>query len=265
MPVLPDRTLMRAVAEIIIDEEKQREAADREIAGSIAALRELIDEYGNVMRQPGPAGEPGEPGIDGGLGPQGERGEQGLPGAAGQPGERGEPGEVGPQGLAGEQGPPGATGPQGATGERGLSGDPGRDGRDGPKGEQGERGVPGETGPQGERGEVAYTGRALGRWNSNTYYRAMDVVAENGSEWRAITDDPGPIPGDGWMLSAKGVKGDKGVPGSKGEKGDRGERGIAGPAGLSGVGILDILIDEGVLVFLLTDGQRKEFALEAAS
>ena len=95
-------------------------------------------------------------------------------------------------------------------------------------------------------------------------YRAMDVVAHNGSEWRAITDDPGPLPGDGWMLSAKGVKGDKGVPGES-IKGDRGERGLPGVAGPEGRGIADILIDNGVLVFVLTDGVRKEFMLEAAA
>ena len=113
---------------------------------------------------------------------------------------------------------------------------------------------------QGEPGpDRAYTGRALGRWNPDLHYRAMDVVACNGSEWRAIKDDPGPLPGDGWMLSAKGVKGDKGVPGDA-------RRSRAARAGRKGrCGIADILIDNGVLMFVFSDGRRKEFMLEAAA
>ena len=44
----------------------------------------------------------------------------------------------------------------------------------------------------------------------------MDVVAFNGSEWRARYDNPGPLPGDGWVLGAKGVRGrpgERGLPG----------------------------------------------------
>jgi len=203
MPALPDRALMRAVAEVVIGEEKQRENADRELAADLSRLRERIDEYGNVievkfagldlrMREQMAALEP----------PQGERGEIG------------------------------------------------------------ERGERGEAGPPGEPGPVGYVGRALGRWNAEAAYRAMDVVAHNGSEWRAIKDDPGPLPGDGWMLSAKGIKGDKGMPGQRGERGDRGERGPPGP---QGIGIVDVVIDNGVLVFVMSDGRQKEFALEATA
>jgi hypothetical protein len=44
----------------------------------------------------------------------------------------------------------------------------------------------------------------------------MDVAAFNGSEWRARCDDPGPLPGDGWMLGAKGARG---RPGERGPPG----------------------------------------------
>jgi hypothetical protein len=88
------------------------------------------------------------------------------------------------------------------------------------------------------------------------------VVAHNGSEWRAVKDDPGPLPGDGWMLSAKGVKGDKGMPGNRGERGERGERGPPGP---QGVGLADVVLEDGVLVFKWSDGREKAFALEATA
>ena len=91
MPVLPDRALLRAVAEIIIAEEKQRErrpcangGADHEIAAELARLRERIDEYGNVIRQPGPPGERGLPGAARAQPGDGERGEPGPPGERGQ-------------------------------------------------------------------------------------------------------------------------------------------------------------------------------------
>jgi integrin beta 8/collagen type VII alpha len=228
--LLPDRSLLRAVAEIVIAEERQRDAADTALSAEVARLKERIDDYGNVIRQPGPPGPQGLPGP---------------PGAhiKGDKGDKGDPGEA----ITGPAGPPGEA----------IKGD---------KGDPGEPGPPGESikGDKGDPGEAAYTGRALGRHNPQQQYRAMDVVAHNGSEWRAITDDPGPLPGDGWMLSAKGSKGDKGVPGDKGDS-VKGDRGLPGPEGKEGRGIADILIDNGVLVFVLTDGQRKEFMLEAAS
>jgi hypothetical protein len=51
-------------------------------------------------------------------------------------------------------------------------------------------------------------GRTRGLFDPKTKdYRALDVVAFNGSEWRARYDNPGPLPGDGWVLGAKGVRG----------------------------------------------------------
>jgi hypothetical protein len=103
MSAQPDRALMRAVADVVINEEKARVAADREIAAEVARLRERFDEYGTIIElkvaaatahlrngvdgAPGPAGEPGPPGPQGPQGPPGEVGavgERGLPGVDGR-------------------------------------------------------------------------------------------------------------------------------------------------------------------------------------
>jgi HK97 family phage portal protein len=119
----------------------------------------------------------------------------------GPPGERGEPGRDGLQGPPGQDGKPGDPG---LPGERGDVGAPGK---------------PGEKGDKGEQGEPAYSGRACGLYNAAEHYRAMDVVAHNGSEWRAVRDNPGELPGDGWMLGAKGSRGKPGKPGERGPPG----------------------------------------------
>jgi hypothetical protein len=114
----------------------------------------------------------------------------------------------------------------------------------------------GEMGERGPIGEPAYPGRACGLYSATEAYRAMDVVSHNGSEWRAVRDDPGELPGDGWMLGAKG---------SRGKPGERGERGLAGPQGPQGPagnGLADIVVENGVLVFLMTDGRHRQFSLE---
>ena len=59
-------------------------------------------------------------------------------------------------------------------------------------------------------------GRARGLHDPAAEYSAMDVVAFNGSEWRAVRDNPGPLPGDGWVLGAKGARGKPGEPGKPG-------------------------------------------------
>ena len=69
-------------------------------------------------------------------------------------------------------------------------------------------------------------------------YRALDIVAFNGSEWRAIKDDLGPLPGPGWMLGAKGTRG---------RPGERGKDGLS-------VKALDLVGYS--LVLQLTDGTR---------
>lgn len=238
MSAQPDRALMRAVAEVIIDEEKQRAAGDRELAADLSRLRERIDEYGNVI-------ETRFAGLE-------HRLREAVAGIVIPPGERGE---------VGERGLPGDRGERGEVGERGLPGEPGAIGL---PGERGEAGEPGGRGEPGEAGPVGYVGQARGRFNAESSYRAMDVVAFNGSEWRAVKDDPGPLPGEGWMLGAKGVKGDKGAPGDKGDRGERGLAGASGAPGHDGIGIADIVIEGGVLLIKLTDGRQKEFMLEAA-
>ena len=227
MQPLSSKAILSAVGELLAEERAQR-----------IALEARIDEYGNLVRVPGP---------------QGERGMPWEPGRDGVPGERGMDGPAGP---AGERG---------MVGERGAMGDPGRDGRDGRPGEMGERGLDGPAGPvgamgdRGPSGEPAYGGSARGLYGATETYRAMDVVSYNGSEWRAVRDDPGELPGDGWMLGAKG---------SRGKPGERGERGMAGPQGPQGPtgnGLADIIIENGVLVFLMTDGRHRQFSLEDLS
>lgn len=139
----------------------------------------------------------------------------------GKDGERGEKGEQGPPGQDGEQGPAGRDGNDGADG---------RDGADADMEALAEEvrsyiatiPLP-ENGKDGEPGKDAYAGEAKGLFDPTIEYRAMDVVSFNGSEWRAKCDNPGSLPGDGWMLSA-----------SKGKRGDRGERGPDGRIGKDG-------------------------------
>ena len=88
----------------------------------------------------------------------------------------------------------------------------------------GPAGPSGAVGEKGDPGEPAYPGAPVGFWNETESYRAMDVVAFNGSEWRAVYDNPGPLPGDGWKQGAKGVKG------KPGERGEEGRRGMTGRA-----------------------------------
>jgi hypothetical protein len=196
----PDRALMRAVAEVVVTEERARVAADRELAADLSLARERIDDYGNVIEtrflalehcmRDAVAVHVHNLGLkDGAAGP---------------------PGEPGPAGPPGDSGPAGPPGPEGA---------------------------------------VGYAGQARGLWVAEGVYRALDVVAWNGSEWRALRDDPGPLPGDGWMLGAKGSKGDKGERGARGDKGDRGERGGPGerPTRLA-------IKDDGHLVLAWADG-----------
>ncbi len=123
----------------------------------------------------------------------------------------------------------------------------------GEPGEPGERGLEGPVGPAGERGEKgapgepAYPGVARGLWNETEDYRAMDVVAFNGSEWRAVYDHPGSLPGDGWKQGAKG---------SKGKPGDRGETGPPGPRGSPGVSVVKMVMVDYEIVLLLSDGTQ---------
>jgi hypothetical protein len=186
----------------------------------------------------------------------GEKASDGLPGETGPPGKAGPPGETGPAGLPGEAGKPGEPGRDGRDGLPGL---PGPAGERGERGEPGERGAmgpvgpPGSVGEKGDPGESAYPGRACGLWSETESYRAMDVVAFNGSEWRAVYDHPGPLPGDGWRQGAKGVKG---KPGDRGERGEVGPMGPKGDRGSPGVSVVKMVIDNYEIRLLLSDGSQ---------
>ena len=49
MPAQPDRALMRAVADVVINEEKARVAADRELAAEMAQLRLRMGEFNGIV------------------------------------------------------------------------------------------------------------------------------------------------------------------------------------------------------------------------
>jgi len=98
------------------------------------------------------------------------------------------------------------------------------------------------------RGKDAPVGEVRGAYDPEAEYRKFDLVAWNGGEWRAKGDDPGPLPGDGWALSAQ--------KGARGRTGERGEPGLQGPAGAPGPAITDWLIDsrEFRAIPVLSDG-----------
>ena len=129
-------------------------------------------------------------------------------------------------------------------------GEPGEQGEPGERGPEGPAGPPGAIGEKGDPGEPAYPGAACGLWSETEVYRAMDVVAFNGSEWRAVYDNPGPLPGDGWKQGAKGVKG------KPGDRGEKGERGMPGPQGQAGVSVVKMVIVDFEIRLLLSDGTQ---------
>lgn len=168
--------------------------------------------------------------------------------------------ENGKDGVDGEQGPPGEVGPPGKDGEQGPAGSDGINGADGKDGADADMEglekllidlvaafpIP----ENGKDGADAYPGEAKGLFDPTVTYRALDVVSFNGSEWRAKKDEPGELPGDGWMLSAS-----KGKRGDRGEKGDRGIEGKSGKDGAQPVGI-KFDGDEMKFVMVLDDGNQ---------
>jgi hypothetical protein len=224
--------------------------------------RGLAGERGDA----GPQGERGE------IGPQGERGEQGLQGERGLAGERG---DAGPQGERGEIGPQGERGEQGLQGERGLAGERGPEG---PRGKlpmvkgwadgvyyegdvvthlgsvwQAQKDTGRAPGHEDwielvQRGADARGFTVRGTWNDTEEYGKNDIVMLNASSFVALSDSPGPCPGDGWQLWAGAGK-----TGKPGPKGDRGEKGAAGNDAASVIAFYD---DNGVKVLTLGDGQE---------
>jgi len=199
-------------------------------------------------------GAPGKDGVDGIEGPPGPPPDEAL--VARLVGEA-----VGrlPPAQRGDRGPEGPRGQKGDPGES-IKGDPGENGDRGPEGPPGKlpvvrawlRGVhyegdirahegstyqavkdTAEEPPHDDwiviasRGEAPYVGEVCGLYRSDGQYRKFDIVVLNGAEWRAKKDSPGPIPGDGWALSAQ--KGDRGNKGDRGDVGPRGPDGRAAP------------------------------------
>ncbi|MEJ6847540.1 collagen-like protein [Sinorhizobium fredii] len=242
---------------------------------------------------PGDLGPPGHDGIDGQPGKDGKDGDTGERGDRGPSGEKGERGEQGPQGERGDPGPQGETGPRGLRGETGPQG---------PRGEKGERGEPGRFTPPADwkegavfhagqlvycdgstwmarvdtashptgddwtpiamRGADAYTGKACGLYDPKAAYLELDRVAHDGSEWVARRDAPGPLPGDGWMLSARA--GSRGKPGERGAQGPQGKPGIGVAGGFCAGYSLRLTRDDGSAVeidlrpaFEAYDGERR--------
>ena len=239
-----------------------------------AAMRNLEDKIASV--RDGIDGKDGRDGIDGREGEPGRQGERGIPGEQGRDGIDGKDGAPGTDGRDGRDGVDGKDGigiaealidsggelvltmTDGSVkrlgrvvGKDGSDGANGRDGADGAPGERGEPGPIGERGEPGENGRDAYAGEARGLYDPDASYRAMDVVSFNGSEWRAKKDDPGELPGDGWMLSA-----------SRGKRGDRGERGPAGPEGKAGTSLIAGYVDADQMRMTLTKEDGSELNID---
>jgi hypothetical protein len=136
----------------------------------------------------------------------------------------------------------------GRDGAEGPVGPPGRDGTDA----VGERGA---EGPPGRDGLDAYPGTVCGLYDPAAEYRALDIVTLGDTEWRAVYDNPGPLPGDGWRRGAG-----KGKPGQKGE---RGERGDPGPAGRDGAVLVGGRFDERDMRLILTRSDGETFEVDA--
>lgn len=62
-----------------------------------------------------------------------------------------------------------------------------------------------------------YVGEVCGAHDPDRAYRRFDIVTFNGAEWRAVTDNPGALPGEGWRQAAK--QGKHGPPGPQGQPG----------------------------------------------
>lgn len=241
-----------------------RDGKDADMAAITAHVERAVAEQVERAVAALPAPEKGEPGEKGDPGEKGERGEKGDPGADGKDGA----------GIADllidRDDNLVATMTDGrmkslgrVVGRDGKDGEPGRDGKDGRDGrdlddihvtqtgsvvefafqigeEQSIYEIELPAGPPGQDGKDAYPGEARGLYDPEAVYRAMDVVSHNGSEWRAKVDDPGELPGPGWMLSA-----------CKGKRGDRGERGAQGKAGAS---VVASYVSGSDLIITLDDG-----------
>lgn len=224
--------------------------AETELRAEIAERErnEILNDRLALVRD----GEPGERGSDGEsiVGPQGERGEKGDPGESiiGPPGERGDPGRDG-ESIVGERGEPGPPGKfagmtawaPGIHYEAALVTHAGstycaaRDTASEPPGE--------DWVLVAAAGRDAREWHVHGLWQADGQYGKGDLVVYEGAEWRARTDNPGDLPGDGWALSSR--------QGRVGKPGERGERGIPGPPGPT---IREWLFKDFAVVPVMSDG-----------
>lgn len=269
------------------DAETRLAAVEKRFGDRLAELKDGIDGKDGADGKDGIDGKDGRDGIDGKDGADGRDGADGKDGRDGldvsditltQDGDIVEMsfqvGEV--RSVFEFSVPAGPAGEDGKDGEKGERGDPGADGKltavkkwmpgvhydgdicahDGatwqalkdtaeePGGEDwiclAGRGADGKDG-------ASFNPRRL--WNAEENYSRLDVVALNGGSFVALKDDPGPCPGEGWMLIAQ--------PGKRGEKGDRGEKGEKGDRGLAGAPVTGLTNDkEGVLTLTNGDGSK---------
>jgi hypothetical protein len=96
-------------------------------------------------------------------------------------------------------------------------------------------------------GQPGAEGRSFvirGTWSERGDYRQLDVVARDGSSFVARIDNPGPCPGDGWLMIAhQGRAGKPGDPGSRGPPGAR-----VATATIDEEGLLTLCHDDGTAV-----------------
>ena len=230
------RALMAEHRAWMVEERAALGDLTRQISERLATVRDGVDgQHGlnGTDGRDGIDGKDGAAGADGINGVDGTNGTNGTNGADGRDGIDGKDGAPGADGINGSDGAKGVDGTDGINGADGINGSdgaPGRygiDGKDGLDGADGAPGADGKDGANGVDGADAYPGQARGLYDASATYRALDVVSFNGSEWRAKTDSPGELPGEGWMLSAQ-----------RGKRGDRGEQGPIGKAGNPGASII---------------------------
>lgn len=242
---------------------RERASLRDTVKSDLATISDLSLELRNLVEARLAEIRDGKDGEAGPIGPPGPTGENGKDGQDGKDGEHGPPGEAieGPPGQAGEKGEPGE---RGEPGPRGTFTPP-EEWRQERVHYQGQlvfidgstycarcdtaRRPPGEdwapvalAGTNGRDGADGRTGEPRGGWQEGDTYRFLDRVSHNGSEWIAKHDDPGPLPGEGWMLGATRVRG---------RPGERGERGERGPPG---IGIREAITRDWSLVLRLSDG-----------
>ena len=104
---------------------------------------------------------------------------------------------------------------------------------------------------RGADGVDAPVGRVCGLYDPTGEYRQFDLVTFRNAEWRARKNDPGPLPGEGWAISAQ-----EGKRGERGHRGERGERGFVGPRGEGAPLITGWQRDGYQVVPVLADGRQ---------